>query len=565
MKSGKDLWGNRSACLVVAVAGLCFSNAHGQEVQHLSVIQQGGMPGWPLVTGIERVTNGVKVTWDGPSGYYQLHQRANLNQSGWQKVGGLNSRRNVTLTNVHGNAFFKVSGPSPNYAGAQACIECHQNIHTEESLTRHADAFTDPRFVAKGGQTNSACLPCHTVGYGLPTGFVSKEDANTNPRLAGVQCESCHGPAANHAANEFDFSVRPRAEIASTVCGGCHNEASHRPHYEEWSASGHAIVTEDMNPPDRINRCGRCHSGSSRLALLKGQDPAVTVTNDANVSITCVLCHDPHGEHAFTNFLNGVFTAISSGLTFTNQELGEVYTNQLRNPVNSTKDYFLTTSDVFSNKYDPNINVCAQCHNHRGAAWSSTSRPPHHSPQYNVLLGTIGELPPGSLNATNRQPGTHSLVEKQCVACHMPTTEPSEEQPVAPTGHKFAVDAFDACLSCHPTTPELLLELTQDFVIKPRIQDVKLALDFWATNSAPEALRSKYGVLAWEYTNPGDLSVGSPGPSEIEQGLIPVNIKKARFNLYLIEYDGSYGVHNPFYSINLLDTALAWVWEEVYE
>jgi len=565
MISGKDLRGTRSASLVVAAAGLLIFTTHGQEVQHLSIAKQGGMPGWPIVTGIEQATNGVKVTWDGPSGYYQLLQSSNVNQPAWQKVGGLNAKRNATLTNVHGSAFFRVSGPSPNYAGAQACAECHQNIHAEELFTRHADAFTDPRFVAKGGQTNSSCLPCHTVGFGLPTGFVSKDDPNTNPRLAGVQCESCHGPAANHAANEYDFSVRPRAEIAATVCGGCHNETSHRPHYEEWIASRHSIVTEDMNPPGRISSCGRCHSGSSRLALLKGENPSITVTNDANVSITCVVCHDPHAEHAFTNVLNGVFSAISSGLTFTNQQLGASYTNQLRNPYGSTNDFFLTTSDVFSNKYDVNINICAQCHNHRGADWRSTSRPPHHSPQYNVLLGTIGELAAGSLSATNRRPATHSLVELQCVSCHMPTTEPSSEQPVAHTGHKFEVEAFDSCLACHPTTPEVLMELTQDFVIKPRIQNVKLALDFWATNSAPDVLRTNYGVLAWEYTNPGDLSAGTPGPSSAQQGLIPDNIKKARFNLYLIQYDGSYGVHNPFYSIDLLDTALGWAWQEVYE
>lgn len=561
MKSGKELRDNQTAGLVVAVAGILTFTAiaSGQEVQHLSIIQKGGMPGMPIVTGIERVTNGVKVTWDGPSGYYQLLQKLNLADSTWQKVGTLNSSRNTTLTNVHGNAFFRVSGPSPNYAGAQACAECHEGIHTAELHTRHVGAFTNALFVAKGGQTNSSCLPCHTVGYGLPTGFVSKNDPNTNPRLAGVQCESCHGPAANHAANENDISVRPRAEIASTVCGGCHNEVSHRPHYEEWSTTGHAKVTE---PNMNANSCGRCHIGSARIAFLKNETPPL---DDRNIGITCVVCHDPHAEHVHTNVLNGVVSSISSDLTFTNQQLGAVYTNQLRNPVGSTKDYFLTTSDVFSNKYDASINLCAQCHNHRGADWRSTSRPPHHSPQYNVLLGTIGELATGSLSATNPQPATHSLLEKQCVHCHMPTTEPASNGHPALTGHKFKVEAFDSCLACHPVTPEVLVELTQDLVIKPRIENVKRALDFWATNSAPDVLRTNYGVLAWEYTNPGDLSEGTAGPSSAQQALIPDNLKKARFNLYLIQYDGSYGVHNPFYSIDLLDTALGWIQQELNE
>jgi len=52
------------------------------------------------------------------------------------------------------------------------------------------------------------------------------------------------------------------------------------------------------------------------------------------------------------------------------------------------------------------------------------------------------------------------------------------------------------------------------------------------------------------------VGVTNAGPSVAEQALIPANIQKARFNLYLVLYDGSYGVHNPPHAINLLDTAL---------
>ena len=58
------------------------------------------------------------------------------------------------------------------------------------------------------------------------------------------------------------------------------------------------------------------------------------------------------------------------------------------------------------------------------------------------------------------------------------------------------------------------------------------------------------GRRAWEYTMPGALSPGGPGPNAAEQTLIPDNIKKARFNLYLVLYDGSFGVHNPDYILD---------------
>jgi hypothetical protein len=89
----------------------------------------------------------------------------------------------------------------------------------------------------------------------------------------------------------------------------------------------------------------------------------------ANVPIGCPTCHEPHKLTGFPD--------------------------QLRNPVFSTNDNYLTTTSVFTNSYDPSVNLCAQCHNHRGASWTTSSAPPHPSPQYNMLLGTVGELESG--------------------------------------------------------------------------------------------------------------------------------------------------------------------------
>jgi hypothetical protein len=85
-------------------------------------------------------------------------------------------------------------------------------------------------------------------------------------------------------------------------------------------------------------------------------------------------------------------------------------------------------------------------------------------------------------------------------------------------------------------------------------------LDQWATTKNTNSWASKYGALGWEYTTPGDLSnpTGSTtivGPSSAEQGQIPQAIKDARFNLYLVSRDRSYGIHNAPYIRNLLETA----------
>ena len=62
--------------------------------------------------------------------------------------------------------FFRAAGPSPQFAGSQACLECHANIHSEEVLTPHADAFQT--LVNVGQQRNPSC--CRESGR-RPPGF----------------------------------------------------------------------------------------------------------------------------------------------------------------------------------------------------------------------------------------------------------------------------------------------------------------------------------------------------------------------------------------------------------
>jgi hypothetical protein len=497
------------------------ASAFAQNVQHLTTTHPGGMPGLPVLTGVERDTNGFRVTWDGPPGYYQLYRKLGEAGSQWTPIGGANITRRATISISHSNAFFRVAGPAPRYAGSQACLECHENLHNSVMDTRHARAFESLKKV--GQDKNPGCLACHTVGHGLPTGFVS--EAQT-PHLAGVQCENCHGPAAHHAANDMDRTLRPRVELAGAMCGGCHTGTHH-----SWKTSGHAAeVVQDMNASSRINSCAQCHSAPARINLLKDDLPPV---GHANLGISCVACHEPHHKTS--------------------------HPAQLRNPIASSADFFVNTSEQFAANYNPSINICAQCHNHRGASWTSSSRPPHYSPQYNMLLGTVGELPPGS--PPGRSAGHARLIEKQCVGCHMPSmAHPIKSHP-AISSHSFKVESFDSCRSCHPL-PELLTQFTSG-AISSQIQEIKAALDLWAIKKASASLRAKYGVRAWEYTTPGKLSPGGPGPDSAEQALIPEPIKKARFNLYLVLHDGSYGVHNGPHSVALLQAAREWVRQEV--
>ena len=547
-----------------------------EEIQHLSITLPGGMPGLPLMGPIQQVSNGVSVTWFGPAGYYQLFEKPSISATNWSPVGGLRLTNQAILSMSHTGSFFSVSGPAARYAGARACLECHPGPHATLMNTAHGGAFTNQMFVIQGGQTNASCLACHTVGYGLPTGFaVTNRNGilTYSTHLAGVQCENCHGPSARHAANPSDFTVRPRVEIAGTMCGGCHTAqsvppsvaASHPPYYENWNSSTHHVVNDKVRAifsggsgsSNVIASCGSCHSGTVREALLENT-PLPNGHEAGAVGVTCSTCHDPHDTHVQTNVLAGVqfFTNNLTGFdyVFTNNALGARYTNQLREPLNSLQDH--RTSGRFATNYNASINGCAQCHNDRGASYQSTNAPPHPSLHYNMLLGTVGETTSG---APSNFPSAHSRIEKQCAGCHMQT-------PTGESGHKFTLTSYEACASCHGSAGN-----AQGFagllksILTSLSTDVKAGLDQWGTTKSPLPIRS-YGALAWEYVNAGQLS--SPagtghGPTKDEQQYIPVNIQKARFNLYLVANDRSFGVHNGPLAITLLQAAQSWVSTEL--
>lgn len=87
---------------------------------------------------------------------------------------------------------------------------------------------------AKDYTTDPECLSCHTTGYGQPGGFVSMQET---PKLAGIQCEACHGPGQGYLKPEL-MSLKnkkyKRSEVVAAglvipseeTCTVCHNQKS---------------------------------------------------------------------------------------------------------------------------------------------------------------------------------------------------------------------------------------------------------------------------------------------------------------------------------------------------
>lgn len=539
----------RWTALVAALAMTTASSAEGEKKEMYKPVGAavGGLDPRPTIHMLTEEDGTVTIGWQGLTPPYQVEGSPNATDPVWQAIGGFQAGTSAALNVTTPMEVFRVRAADPIYVGAKECGRCHRDAHDDWSQTGHAHALQTLTNI--GMDHNARCLGCHTVGLGLPSGFVSPEQT---PQLGGVQCENCHGPGGNHAFNPFDETMRPKVTLAAEACGGCHTDA-HHPTYDEWTDSRHAHVDDHVAEyfvhygESRMNSCGACHSGAVRMAMLEHweelqEDPNAemeypTGEDAAYFSVECAVCHNAHKATAHA---------------------------QLRNPRASLVDFSYSTSKPFAEQYDPEVQLCGQCHNMRGATWDSSSRPPHHSPQYNVLIGLGGVNPGGE-----QMLSTHSRLEHQCARCHTHGHEsehPTEETPNY-TGHTFE-PTFVGCVECHYTEElaELLAEGTQQ-VIKDRIAIVKGLLDEWAATKAPEELRAKYGALAWEYSNVGQISnpdgtVG-PGPTSAEQALIPDGIRQARFNLYLIEHDGSHGVHNGGYARHLLNVARSLVKAEL--
>jgi len=144
-------------------------------------------------------------------------------------------------------AFFAGAAMAHDYVGSDKCKMCHKgeakgNVWEIWENGPHAKAYQTLVAKGDGSEKNPACVNCHVTGFGKPTGFSLEGEANT--ALAGVGCESCHGPGADYRPMSV-MKDHEKALAAGLIvpdaetCKQCHNEASPTFkgfNYEEWWA-----------------------------------------------------------------------------------------------------------------------------------------------------------------------------------------------------------------------------------------------------------------------------------------------------------------------------------------
>ena len=292
----------------------------------------------------------------------------------------------------------------------------------------------------------------------------------------------------------------PAAEAAEVMatdlsCTECHNDTTLISGKQAaWSLSGHGVGESFVRGTSAS--CAGCHSGgafSERIAA--GLSPEEVEEGDPHPTRQdCRACHAIHTDYTVDDFA-----------------------------LETTEPVALYA--VEGATYEGGAgNLCVNCHQPRrafpeaedGVITGITSHwGPHHGPQSSMLLGLAGAGVEGSASPHYR------AVENTCVACHMGEND----------SHTFEADV-DRCQECH--------EGAENFDIDGVQTEVQAMLDELGDLLVAE------GVL--------DVN-GPEGHPIVEEA--PENVALALYNwIYVAHEDGSLGVHNPDYTIDLLQAGL---------
>lgn len=120
----------------------------------------------------------------------------------------------LSVSRMYSEVPFKGSSP---YLGSRSCNLCHAEINERWSSSRHANAMDS--LVRKSKQKDPDCLSCHVTGMADNASASEFLRLNENHPMAGVQCEACHGPGADHSQNPTDIEM---LSVNEKTCIRCH-------------------------------------------------------------------------------------------------------------------------------------------------------------------------------------------------------------------------------------------------------------------------------------------------------------------------------------------------------
>ncbi len=456
-----------------------------------------------------------------------------------------------------------------NFGGIPAkypnCMSCHQytpkfqEIYNRWSQSGHSSIFRVE--ISAPGHYSTACMKCHTVGYDENANNNGFDDiakdlgwdwANYNKEPyegnwdtivtkytglvshATIGCENCHGPGSEHTKAADTKKIAISSSVG--VCASCHDEPPRHDRFAQWENSKHADLTYSgsfigVRTANNLANCARCHDGQGFIDFKKGNIAQLTNVADHQM-IACATCHDPHGSDQ----PYGLRMAAASADTLGN---GYNYANDAQLNLGTGK-------------------ICLDCHKARvdnvaltKTKVTSSHWGPHHSTQGDVFLGQNA----AQFDDTPYQTGFHKLaVTNGCVGCHQYDTPRNANQGIPAAhqdtvgGHSYKLydEATDfyytaSCNQCHSNVTSwddfiAQSDYDNDGQQEPVHQEIEGLISLLKKSLPP--------------TGSEDVSYEDIAASNDER------MKKAYYNLQLIEDDGSEGMHNVRFAVDVLQKSI---------
>jgi formate-dependent nitrite reductase cytochrome c552 subunit len=363
------------------------------------------------------------------------------------------------------------------------------------------------------------------------------------------------------------------ASLSSDVCGSCHGEPLRHARFQQWQLSPHANYELAIDEGESSN-CSRCHSANGFVAWSKinfDKDTRVDVDWEANEihPQTCAACHDPHKQ---------------------GQTSGEPNTATVR----VSGDTPLLMAGFQARDVGRGA-VCMVCHNtRRGLINDQTvlmadDEAPHRGAQADMLMGQNAYFVQTGVR------GKHSLITDTCANCHMEQTPPPDLLAYAGggTNHTFTASKT-ICANCHDsiTADEVQSSVKAEADILAAILEESIqthiyahlnagtSVELWnrprnGTPSLIVAMDASDTIVVDNYAEDGqdvDITVNGTKYEEVGVDNIEVGgdafsesspaaqvIVKSGWNLLQVRIDGSYGIHNPTWALQILAAAKSWL------
>ena len=475
----------------------------------------------------------VGVSTDANAGCF-CHPGATTIKTAWEK-------------SVHGTMFFRsMTGHEEMERGkgayAAGCIKCHT---TGWDPTAANNNFGIKVKQSGWDTTWYKGLESYAGDYWITTGDSSKWNLLTadEKKLGNIGCESCHGPAQAHATSAQATRIG-MSKYSPDMCNQCHDGSRRHSLGTFFHQSKHNEVEIGAAAEGGRANCQPCHVGAGLMYYFNNNMDTTGIASkwvlsrDAMTSISCQVCHDPHGN-------DNEFALRTMTLKGDSLKGGYVLPAQFRSSTG---------------------NICMICHGGRYAVKARITKTapyygwadrfyPHYNTQGEMLFGA-GAYQYDDNSFTGLM--THAGVEGGCVGCHMQDRKNRLDgggnmlanHSFSMSDTLFAAGVYkptDACAPCHGEI--------EDF------DDIRALYDY-DRDGAIEGVQSEVtGLLdALKAKLPLDATTGMPVTMRKDSLAVKnrPDLIQNIWNWYFVYEDRSKGVHNTKYSVRILYKALGW-------